>query len=122
MPAEDHPFAQLLQLTQSGLGAMGIDLVQITRRLAGVTRDRDFVNVTEKVLRVPIGTWPRNGTLRTVDGLQAIALGPLTRGCGWTAGQVEVFLVSVRRALMDNSCRLYIPFHIICAQKPHQSS
>jgi hypothetical protein len=120
-----------MSLVNSGLGALGIsDFITITGRLADIARDRGFVNVTEKVLRVPIGTWPGNKTLETaglywranfLDGLQAIGLGPLTRGCGWKPEQIEVFLISVRKALLDNSCLLYMPLHIICAQKPENS-
>ncbi|KAL8416971.1 hypothetical protein RB596_007192 [Gaeumannomyces avenae] len=124
---QDNPLAQFFLLLDRGLGMMGIDFLQPPRQLADKARDCGFVNVTEKVLQVPIGTWPRNKTLKTIglywrsnlfNGLQAIAMGPLTRGCGWTAAQVEVFLVEVRRAIMDNSCQFYMPFHIICAQKP----
>lgn len=126
MPA-DHPFAQLVNLIDQGLKANGIQYVSSAARLANMARNRGFVNVTEKVLRIPIGTWPKGKTLNMVglywranlvEGLQGIALGPLTRGCHWTPEQVEVFLVSARKSLLDNSCQLYLPFRVICAQKP----
>lgn len=95
--------------------------------MAAKMREAGFVNVTERVFHVPLGTWPRNKVLKTVglywrtiltDGLQAIALGPLTRGLGWDRESVEVLLMNVRRAYNDNSALLYMPMHMVYGQKP----
>jgi hypothetical protein len=111
-----------------GLAALGIDLDAVSDgRLSDMMHRAGFTNVTERVLHVPIGTWPKNKVLKTVglywrtillDGLQAIALGPLTRGRGWTRGQVELLLIEVRRAYFDNAPLMYMPFHVIYGQKP----
>lgn len=90
-------------------------------------QEAGFTSVTERVFRVPIGIWPKNWVLKAVglywrtillDGLQAIALGPLTRGLGWNREQVEVFLMDVRSAYHDNVAFMYMPLHIVYAQKP----
>ncbi|KAK4116927.1 S-adenosyl-L-methionine-dependent methyltransferase, partial [Canariomyces notabilis] len=124
----DHPVAQYWTLIKDGLENLGINFhAAANGRLADMMRDCGFVNVTERVLQIPIGTWPKNKVLKTVglywrtiliDGIQAIALGPLTRGCGWTREQVELFLIDVRRAYHDNSCLAYMPLHIVYGQKP----
>ncbi len=99
-------------------------------RLARMLQDTGFVNVTERVLHVPIGTWPKNKVLKTVglywrtillDGIQAIALGPMTRGLHWKREEVEVFLTSVRTAYQDNAALMYMPLHVLYAQKPMQA-
>lgn len=123
----DHPVAQYWSLISEGLGNLGVDFqIAAGGRLADMMRECGFVNVTERVLHIPLGTWPKNKVLKTaglywrtilLDGIQAIALGPLTRGCGWTREQVEVFLVQVRRSYHDNSCLLYMPLHIVYGQK-----
>ena len=41
-------------------------------------------------------------------GLQPIALGPLTRGLGWSREQVEVWLIEVRNAYMHTVCILFL--------------
>jgi hypothetical protein len=50
-----------------------------------------FINVHHEILKIPIGTWPKNETLKTVgsyakvgisDGLQAMAYGPPAGGWG----------------------------------------
>ena len=124
----DHPVAQYWSLINDGLAHLGINFhAAADGRLATMMRDVGFVNVTERVLQIPIGTWAKNKVLKTVglywrtiltDGIQAIALGPLTRGCGWSREQVELFLIEVRKAYMDNSMLAYMPLHIVYGQKP----
>ncbi|KAK0628563.1 S-adenosyl-L-methionine-dependent methyltransferase [Bombardia bombarda] len=126
--AADHPVAQYWGFIKEGLTNLGVDFHAVAGgRLADKMRECGYVNVTERVLHIPIGTWPKNKVLKTVgmywrcillDGIQAIALGPLTRGCRWSREQVEVFLVQVRRAYHDNSCLMYMPLHIVYGQKP----
>ncbi|KAF7559365.1 hypothetical protein G7046_g4801 [Stylonectria norvegica] len=124
----EHPIAQYWDLINQGLGNLGVDFhAAAGGRLAAMMREAGFVNVTERVLHVPLGTWPKNKILKTVglywrtiltDGIQAIALGPLTRGLGWDRDQVELFLMNVRRAYTDNSALMYMQLHVVYGQKP----
>lgn len=124
----EHPVARFWDLVTEGLNKMGVDLnMAADGKLCKMMEDAGFVNVTEIVLHVPIGIWPKNKVLKAVgvywrtillDGLQAIALGPLTRGLQWNRDEVEVFLTSVRQAYHDNAALMYMPLHIIYAQKP----
>ncbi|GJC82995.1 secondary metabolism regulator LAE1 [Colletotrichum liriopes] len=123
-----HPVAQYWGHVVQGLSNLGIDLnAAAGDRLPNMMREAGFINVTERVFHVPIGTWPRNRVLKTVgmywrtillDGLQAIALGPFTRGLQWSAEETELFLVAVRRAYHDTSALMYMPLRIMYAQKP----
>ncbi|KAE9379673.1 S-adenosyl-L-methionine-dependent methyltransferase [Stipitochalara longipes BDJ] len=90
-------------------------------------KDAGFINVGERITKIPIGTWPKDRKLRTVglyarvsliDGLEGLSLGPRTRGLGWTPEQVQVYLVSVRKALLDQSVHSYMRFHAVYGQKP----
>lgn len=127
----DHPVAKFWRLVTEGLAALGVDLdISSGGVLAGRMQEAGFTNVTERVFHVPIGTWPKNKVLKTVglywrtillDGLQAIALGPLTRGLHWSREEVELFLMDVRRAYHDNAALMYMPLHVIYAQKPMTS-
>lgn len=120
---------KFLQLVKEGLAVFGVDLLSVTRN-AQLLRDAGFVNIEEKVLKVPLGTWPKNKTMKMIglylrsviyDGLQGIALGPFTRGMKWTPNEVEVFLVDVRKSLMDYRTHSYLPFHVVYGQKPPKS-
>ncbi|KAK5660696.1 hypothetical protein OQA88_12060 [Cercophora sp. LCS_1] len=127
----DHPVSQYWSLINEGLTALGVQFHAVANeRMKMMMQECGYINVQEKVLTIPIGTWPKNKILKTVglywrtillDGIQAIALGPLTRGCGWTREQVELFLVEVRRAYHDNNALMYMPFHVIYGQKPYVS-
>ncbi|KAF5665745.1 methyltransferase [Fusarium heterosporum] len=129
VPPGEHPVAQYWQYVTDGLATLGVDFPAAAGgKLAAKMQAAGFVNVTERIFHVPLGTWPKNQVLKTVglywrtiltDGLQAIALGPMTRGMGWSREQIEVFLVSVRRAYTDNRALLYMPMHIVYGQRPY---
>ncbi|KAI1401491.1 S-adenosyl-L-methionine-dependent methyltransferase [Hypoxylon fuscum] len=124
----DHPVAQYWKYVDEGLENLGINLrFSDEGRIASMMRQCGYVNVTERIFHIPIGTWPRNKTLKNVgrywktillDGIQAIALGPMTRGLHWRREQVETFLVSVRNGYHDNSMLLYMPLVCVFGQKP----
>jgi hypothetical protein len=111
---------------KEGLAALGVNLLAMEDNQARA-RSAGFVNVVEKVFKVPLGVWPRDKNMKMVglynrsciwDGLQGISMGPLTRGLHWSPQEVEVFLVGVRKALMDASYHVYLPFHVVYGQKP----
>jgi len=130
--AADHPVAQFWSLINQGLNNLSVDFHAAGEgRLAPRIREAGFAVPVERVFHVPIGTWPKNKVLKTVglywrtillDGLQAIALGPLTRGLGWSREQVELFLVDVRKAYYDNAATMYMTLHVIYAQRPGPGS
>jgi SAM-dependent methyltransferase len=126
---KDNPIAQYWSLVTNGLNELGVDFhISAGSKLADMMRDAGYVNVTERTLHIPLGTWPKNKVLKTVglywrtilmDGIQAIALGPLTRGLKWSVADVEAFLISVRKAYLEcNPLLLYMRLRIIYAQKP----
>lgn len=126
---EGYVVEKFLQLVGEGLAVFGVDLLAMTRN-AQLLRDAGFVNIEERIFKVPLGTWPKNRTMKMIglylrsviyDGLQGIALGPFTRGLKWTSEEVELFLVDVRKSLMDSGTHSYLPFHVVYGQKPLQS-
>lgn len=46
-----------------------------------------------------------------------VAMGPLTRGLGWSKEQVELLLPGVRKDLNDLSIHTYYSLHIVIGQK-----
>jgi hypothetical protein len=125
MPAL-HPVREFWGNVTAGLAALKVNF-DATLDLADMLRAAGFTNVTTRIFQVPIGPWAKNRVLKLVglywrtilmDGLQPIALGPLTRGLGWTREQVEVWLVGVRNAYLETGAHAHMPLHIICAQKP----
>lgn len=124
--APNNPLKEYWDHIAEGLLARGVDF-HLAPQLASMMRAAGFVNVTERVFFTPIGPWPRNRALREVglywravlmEGLEAIALGPMIRGLGWRKVEVDVFLSTVRKAYLDRSTHSYMPFYIIYGQKP----
>ncbi|KAH7390346.1 methyltransferase domain-containing protein [Cadophora sp. MPI-SDFR-AT-0126] len=122
----NHPVSEYWTLIHDALANLGVNF-NATLLLENMMREAGFVNVSTRIFHVPIGTWPKNKVLKLVglywrtvlmDGLQPIALGPLTRGLKWTKEQVEVWLIEVRKAYMDAWVHSHMPLHIICGQKP----
>ena len=123
---DDYIVGKFLNLVKEGLAVFGVDLLGM-RKNVQLLRDAGFVNVEEKVFKIPLGTWPKNKTMKSIgmylrsviyDGLQGISMGPFTRALKWSPKEVEVFLVDVRKGLMDSSTHSYIPFHVVYGQKP----
>ncbi|KAM0263628.1 hypothetical protein ACHAPA_008717 [Fusarium lateritium] len=86
-----------------------------------------FVDVTEKVYKIPLNGWPKNPRLKkfgelwhanVADGLQAFSYGLLHRIKGWTKEQIEVNLVDVRKALADERVHGYQKFYVVYGRKP----
>ncbi|OLN82369.1 Phosphomethylethanolamine N-methyltransferase 3 [Colletotrichum chlorophyti] len=128
MPGPDsYEYARFVDLCMEGFRSFGIDPLAIERN-AELLRQAGFDNVVEKVWKVPIGAWPRDQKLKSVglynrsmiyDALQAVSMAPLTRGLKWTAAEVELFLVDVRKSLMDSSIHSYLTLHTVYGQKPN---
>jgi SAM-dependent methyltransferase len=125
MPPE-HPVARFWGLIVQALAALGVNF-EATILLAEMMKEAGFVNVSTRIFHIPIGTWPRNKVLKLVglywrtiliDGLEPIALGPFTRGLGWSRSQVDGFLEEVRTAYLDASSHSHMPLYVVCGQKP----
>lgn len=127
---ENYIVAQFLRNVKEGLAVFGVDLLAMEKN-EQMVNDAGFTNVEEKIFKVPLGTWPKDPDLKKIglynrsmiyDGLQGISMGPFTRGLKWTPAEIEVFLVGVRKGLMDSSAHVYLPFHIVMGQKPLEST
>lgn len=123
---ENYGVTQWLDHMKQALDVFGPDL-HGARHHADYLREAGFVNIQTRVFKIPIGTWPKDKTLKTVglygssmiyDGLESNSMKAFTKGLGWTVEQVHVFLVGVRKDLQDPMVHCYLPFHITFGQKP----
>ena len=122
----DYALAKWLDLLIEALAVLGLDMNR-ARKHAELMRNAGFINVEERIFKVPIGSWPKNQSMKLIglymrtviyDGLQGISLGPLTRGLKWQSEEVEVLLAGVRKSLMDSSQHTYFTTNMIYGQKP----
>jgi hypothetical protein len=102
-----------------------------------------FVDVVEKQFAWPSNTWPKGKKQKemgytmmanSLQGLSAVSMAVLTRAFGWSAEEVEVYLVNVRRDIQDSkfffsvevetllmkleSIHAYYPVYVVYGRKP----
>lgn len=123
---DDYKLDEFMQTLQKGYGAFDINLMA-PENFESLLQSTGFANIVAKVWKVPIGTWPTDRNLKKTGlynlhlihkALQNLSLAPFTRGFGWSAAEVEIFLVDVRKALANSSIHAYYTFHSYYGQKP----
>lgn len=95
--------------------------------LATWFRAAGFVNVTERVVKLPWGVWPKDPTLKEIgfynltqmeNGLEAYSLRLFCDVLGWREDEVLTLLGNVRRQIRDPRIHGYYNWHVVYGQKP----
>jgi hypothetical protein len=109
----------------AGMRVLGSDIHAVTT-VPDEMRAAGFVDVHTTTHKVPIGLWPRDKRLRLcglfmrtsiMDGLRGVSRKPLA-ALGWTQLQIEMFLVEVRKAVMEEGVHAYMGLKIVHGRKP----
>lgn len=91
-----------------------------------MVKDAGFVNVTAKIFPFPVGTWPKDKTLKEIgafnliqflDNLEGVSLRIWAAAYGWTAEEVKVLCAKVRPALKNPRLRLQHNYYVVYGQK-----
>ena len=125
---DETPYAlrDFLRFIGQGLQALGTELQSIAT-VPNELAAAGFENINKTTHKCPIGVWPRDKRMRycglfmrtaIMDGLRGLVKRPLGNGLGWTQIQIEMFLVDVRKAVMDGKFHSYLPFHVVYGRKP----
>ncbi|KAI9834988.1 MAG: hypothetical protein M1819_002711 [Sarea resinae] len=123
------PFLEWTRYVDDASMAYGRPL-RIANKLKRWYEEAGFVDVQERIIKVPLGSWPKDERLKSIgilsrsnflDGLQAMSLAPFTRALGWSKNELEVYLVGVRRSLMDRSVHAYHKAFVVWGRKPDLS-
>lgn len=108
-----------------GLQALGSDAHAVLT-LPATLEEAGFADVRRTTHKLPLGVWPRDRRLRLcglflrtaiMDGLRGVSRRPLA-ALGWTPLQVEIFLVEVRKAVMDERVHAYFEWNAVYGRKP----
>jgi SAM-dependent methyltransferase len=104
-----------------------------------------FVAVEEKVLKLPMNSWPKDKRLKTlgsmseenwVSGIQGFSMAPFSRILNWSKAEIEVsvssvvckalfnipkqvYLVNVRKAIQDKNVHAYNKVYVVWGRKPY---
>lgn len=99
---------------------------RIAHRIEQWMKDVGFVDVEQRVSKVPTNPWPQDEKLKTIgawsernwlDALSGWTYKPFLE-LGWSKPEIEVFLVDVRRSIQDRSVHAYMNFYVVTGRKP----
>lgn len=116
---------QFWEEIRQAMSKINID-IQVGPRIGKIMEEAGFINVQKKSYKVPVGTWPKDKTLRLVgmymrtvteDFLGAAASKPLA-ALGIERTEIEVFLALVRKAIRDPEVHAYGTYYSWTGQKP----
>lgn len=99
---------------------------RIAPRLEQWMKEVGFVDVQQRVHKVPTNTWPVDEHLRNIgkwsesnwlEALSGWSYKPF-QALGWSKTEIEVFLVNVRKGIQDRSIHAYMDFYVVTGRKP----
>ncbi|PLN80668.1 S-adenosyl-L-methionine-dependent methyltransferase [Aspergillus taichungensis] len=100
--------------------------LNVVEQLAAKMKDAGFAGVREQVLKIPIGSWPKDKPLKKIgqwmqvhaaDSVEPLTLALFTRVLGWSELECRVLIAKVRQEFRENR-QLYVYAHFIHGQKP----
>ncbi|VTT68375.1 unnamed protein product [Fusarium fujikuroi] len=83
--------------------------------------DAGFINVSGRRIKVPIGTWPKDKTLKQwgawnrhflLQGLEGFSIRGLTEMLGWKYEDAQLFLADMRKELTNPALHAYLDVEI----------
>ena len=110
-------FERWIDLIKKGCIALGRDFGRVPQ-YKQYLQEIGFVDVVEKQLAWPIGTWARTRRMKmlgawckenVLSGLQGWTMAVLTRGLGMTLAEVELLLMEVRNDINSSALHAYVP-------------
>ncbi|KAK4238335.1 Phosphoethanolamine N-methyltransferase [Achaetomium macrosporum] len=124
-PSTPYALRDWMNYVVAGMRVLGSDSHAILS-LPEQMKAAGFTDVQRTTHKCPIGVWARDKRLRfcglflrtaLMDGLRGTSRRPLL-ALGWTQLQIEMFLVEVRKALMDGGVHSYLTLHVVHGRKP----
>lgn len=86
-----------------------------------------FVNVSQKVFKVPVAPWPilpmakevgRQNLANMLEGMEGFTLALLTRVLKWDSADVDALLARVRSEFLNKKVHCYFRMFVVTGQKP----
>ncbi|KAE9373887.1 S-adenosyl-L-methionine-dependent methyltransferase [Stipitochalara longipes BDJ] len=125
MPA-DWPFKEWSETMEDAAKNANRPL-RIANRLKRWYIEVGFVDVQERVVKLPINAWPRDPRLKLLGkywaenmlaGLQGFSLALFSRVFGWSKTEIDDYLDKVRNAITDHRVHAYSKVYTVWGRKP----
>ncbi|KAK0622813.1 S-adenosyl-L-methionine-dependent methyltransferase [Immersiella caudata] len=105
--------------------------LHITPTIKQMYIDAGFVDVHEKVYKIPMNGWPKVPRLKRLgelwhrnveEGMSGLSYALFHRVNGMQKEEIEVSLVNVRKDLADQKMHIYEKFYVVWGRKPGDPS
>lgn len=124
---DDDPLVRLYATAGEAWTKLGLSTT-IAARLERHLCDAGFTNVHCKVLKVPIGVWAKDKTMRLIGLYQKRAVedfidifaGRPFQALGLDPAKVQVDIALARQSINDASVHRYFPYYFWYAQKSEE--
>jgi len=92
--------------------------------------DANFINVTDELIKCPIGSWPEDARLKrlgrlhlmsVMEAVEPYTLALFTRILGYSCEEAKAYMAQVQKEFLNPSYHLYVTFHFVYGQKPMDS-
>lgn len=122
----DWPFMRYVEKLQEASLEVGREL-NIAPKLRGWFEAAGFVDIQQRVFKAPIGRWPKDPDMKDLGhwwaenmsvGLAGFSLAYFSRALGWSAEEIELYLVDVRKSLTDRDVHAYHRMYVVWGRKP----
>lgn len=89
--------------------------------------DAGFVDVQEKVVKVPLGPWPKDARMKEIGryqrehmsmGVESYTLGLLGKVLGWSDDECRVMIAKCVGDIRNKAVHIYIRFFFVHGRKP----
>lgn len=123
--ADDDPFKVLYDLAAQAYAKFGLN-TSLTADLGRLLIDAGFTNVHCRIMKVPIGVWAKDKTMKLIGLYQKTAVldfiptlaGRPFEALGMPPAEAEIRLSLARNALDKVSVHRYFNYYFWYAQKP----
>lgn len=92
--------------------------------------DAGFVDVHEKVVKVPVGPWPKDPRMKEIGryqrehmamGIEPYTLGFIGKVLGWSEAECRVLIAKVINDVRNRAFHIYIRFYFVHGRKPESA-
>jgi len=89
--------------------------------------DAGFVDVEEKVVKVPIGPWPKDPQkkeigryqlLHVISGVETYTSGFIGKILGWDEMECKIMVAKTLQELRSKGSHMYVRFYFVCGRRP----
>ncbi|KEZ44961.1 hypothetical protein SAPIO_CDS2338 [Scedosporium apiospermum] len=112
------------------IGAATGKSFSISETAPDLIREAGFTNIQHRTLKIPIGTWPKDRTLKhwgawnrqfLLQAIEGLSIRGLTEILGWTFEEAQLYLVQIRADITDPKIHSYIEMIVVDGQRPEEA-